>query len=400
MRKIAFVIPWYGRGIPGGMETLTYDTAVRLTQAGYQVDVLTSTIRDFYAPWDKNHHRAGTSQEEGVTVRRFKVGRRDKQKFDALNSQLMQGNLISRAEQDVFINEMFRVPDLYRFIEQNQADYLFFFVGYMFPTTYFGAQICPQHTAVIPCLHDESYARLQLYQDVLPHTKAIVFNAPAEQTLMAELFGSTAKRQQIEQVIGMGLDDPPMPTTPEAFRQKFGLGDAPFVLYIGRREPGKNTPLLLDYWSRYVRERQPQAKLVLGGPGEIVVPPDVAHTAVDVGFLSVEDKQGAFAAALVHCQPSVHESFAITLMESWVANTAVLVHQNCPVTLDHVRRAHGGLYFANYADFAATLDYFLSHPAATATLGQQGHAYVQANYRWPIILEKYAALFQQMIAET
>ncbi|MCA9982459.1 MAG: hypothetical protein KDD89_16565, partial [Anaerolineales bacterium] len=242
MHKIAFVIPWYGRGIPGGMETLTCDTAERLAQAGYPVEVLTSTIRDFYAPWDKNHHRAGTTQENGVAVRRFRVGKRDKRAFDAVNSQLMHGNLVSRAEQEVFINEMFRVPDLYRFIEQNQADYLFFFMGYMFPTTYFGAQICPENTAVVPCLHDESYARLELYQDVLRHTKAIVFNAPAEQTLMAEIFGAPQTRQQIEQVIGMGIDDPQAPTPPAEFRQKFGLHE-PFVLYVGRREPGKNTPL-------------------------------------------------------------------------------------------------------------------------------------------------------------
>jgi hypothetical protein len=156
--KIAFVAPWYGPDIPGGSEAEARRTAQHLHEAGFEVEVLTTCIKDFYGDWGKNYHRPGVEQVNGLPVRRFPVLPRDKAAFDQVNWRLMNGLPITAEQEQTFINEMIRVPALYDFMRQNAASYLFIFIPYMFATTYWGAQVCPQRSLVIPCLHDESYA--------------------------------------------------------------------------------------------------------------------------------------------------------------------------------------------------------------------------------------------------
>ena len=125
--KIAFVVPWYGRDIPGGAETLAYQTATRLKQTGHDIEVLTTCIRDLYADWGVNYHKPGSEIVDGVLVRRFRVGKGNKVAFNQINWQLMQGRHITTEEEAIFTNEMFDCPDLYDYIRYHQEEYLFFY---------------------------------------------------------------------------------------------------------------------------------------------------------------------------------------------------------------------------------------------------------------------------------
>lgn len=392
--KIAFVTPWYGRDIPGGAEAETRRTAVHLAHAGFQVEVLTTCIRDFYADWGHNAHKPGTEQIDGVLVRRFPVQKRNKALFDQLNGRLLQNQPLTPQEESQFHDEMIRCPALYDYIRQQQNDYLFIFIPYMFATTVWGAQIAPQRSAMIPCLHDEPYLRLSSHQQTIPQVRALFLHVHAEKALADARFPQPDG--QIRQVIGEGVDTE-LVGDGARFRQKYGLNETPFVLYAGRRESGKNTPLLLRYWSQYANRHG--AKLVLIGSGAVQMPPQTAVSILDLGFVSAQDKADAYAAANVFCMPSVHESFSIVLMESWLAQTPVLVHGDCAVTKEHCVQANGGLYFTNAAEFAATLDYLLTHPTEAARMGQQGRRYVLAHYQWPDVIGRYTAVLQQMMRD-
>jgi glycosyltransferase involved in cell wall biosynthesis len=394
MTIITFVTPWYGPDAPGGAEAETRRLVGRLRRAGVAVEVLTTTTRDLYADWGRDYYPAGATTIDGVTVRRFPVGRRNRAAFDAVNARLMAGRAIPAADERVYIEEMIRVPALYDFMANEAAGRLYVFIPYLFATTYFGAQVCPERSVVIPCLHDESYARLGLYREVLPRVRALVFHTAAEQALADHLFPSHAG--QLREVLGEGVDTDTAGDG-DRFRHCYGL-DGPFVLYVGRREPGKNTPLLLDYWARYWCEsgQGRGAQLVLLGPGDVALPPDAAGFR-DLGFVPAQDKLDAYAAADVFCLPSVNESFSIALMESWLAETPALVHANCAVTVEHCRLANGGLYFADYDEFAATIDYLFDHPADAARMGQGGRAYVLSRYQWPTIIPRYRDLFARVL---
>lgn len=393
MVKIAFVTPWYGEHAAGGMETITRQTVSRLHKAGFDVEVLTTCIRDFQADWSKNYYRPGLDHFDGVPVRRFAVEKRDKAAFDRVNLQLMQNRPVSTRDEQIFLDEMFRCPTLFDFMQERQRDYLFFFVPYMFATTYRGAQICPARSAIIPCLHDEGYAHLSIFRRIMPAVRAQLFFVQAERRLSEQLYG--APPRQIRAVVGGGVDDD-VQADAQRFRVKYDLHD-PFFIYAGRKEAGKNVPQLLDYWRRYSGDRHHAPKLVLIGKGEL--PYSADDGIVDLGFIPAQDKRDAYAAAAALVQPSLNESFSLVIMESWLMQTPVLVHGHCGVTREHVLRANGGLYYTNYPEFAATVDYLLQYPSIRLKMGQNGRTYVLQNYRWPHIVEQYSAIIRRMQAE-
>lgn len=394
MTIISFVLPWYGPDLPGGAEAEARRTIQHLRAAGMVVEVLTTTTRDLYADWGKNYHPAGVSEIDGVTVHRFPVEPRDRGAFDRLNVRLMNNLPITPDEEQVFLQQMIRAPQLTEFIRAQAAGRLYVYLPYMFSTTYEGVLAAPDRAVLIPCLHDESYARLGVYRPMLAAARAHVYHTAAEQALAETLF--EAKAGQVRLVLGEGVDTDQQ-SDAERFRRTYGI-DGPFVLYAGRREAGKNTPLLLDYWARYwaAEGQRRGARLVLIGPGEITVPVGAADGVVDLGFVPAQDKVDAYAAAAVFCLPSTNESFSIVLMESWLAGTPALVHAACDVTREHCLRSNGGLYFANYPEFAATLNYLLDNPATAEQMGRQGRDYVLSNYRWDVIIPRYRALFAEM----
>lgn len=392
MTKLAFVTPWYGENIPGGAEAETRRTAQQLQQKGFSVEILTSCIRDLYGDWGENYHKPGVENVNGIVVRRFPVQPRDRQAFDEVNWRLMNNLSISGDQEQTYITQMMIVPDLYDYIARHTQEYLFIFIPYMFATTYYGAQICPERSLIIPCLHDESYARLDVYQDVLPQAKGIILYTNAEYELFERLYGK--RDDQIRAVLGAGVDTD-FSAEGRRFRDKYGV-TSPFLLYVGRREPGKNTPLLINYWERYQRQNNRDMSLVLIGPGEISRSFGSESNVIDLGFVPVQDKADALAAAEIFCMPSVNESFSIAVMESWLADTPVLVHGGCAVTREHCQRSNGGLYFTSFDEFAATLDFLLDHPQIAARMGRQGHQYVLDNFQWSNVVDRYAQLLKEV----
>ena len=71
--KLAFVVPWYGKGVSGGAESEAYRTIMHLADAGFTVEVFTTCIQDFFSDWSRNHHRPGTTAEDGIRVHRYPV---------------------------------------------------------------------------------------------------------------------------------------------------------------------------------------------------------------------------------------------------------------------------------------------------------------------------------------
>ena len=396
MHTIAFVTPWYGENVPGGAEAQTRQTAVHLHAAGIPVEILTTCARDLYSDWSHNHHRPGVELVQGIPVRRFPVQPRDKAAFDAVNWRLIHKLPITAEQERTFLTEMIKAPALYDYMRQQQERYLFIFIPYMFATTVYGATIAPERSLMIPCLHDEPYLRLAGYREPLQQVKGLLFFTEAEAKLADTFFPD--HNGQIRQVVGGGIDTD-VEASAARFWQQFGgqMGEKrPFILSAGRREISKNTPLLLDYWARYQQENGRSVNLVLIGSGNIAVPPTAQSSVIDLGYVSEQARWDAFAAATVFCQPSVHESFSRVIMESWLTETPVLVHGHCTVMKEHCQRANGGLYFTNYDEFAATLDYLLVERETAVTLGQQGRCYVLAHFQWPHIIATFRRIFAQL----
>ncbi len=382
--KIAFVIPWYGENIPGGAETECRTIAEHLQKAGIDVEILTTCVKDFLSDWNTDYFKEGAYQVNQIPVRRFSVRKRDTALFDSINYKLMQNQKISLKEEEIFIHEMINSDNLYRYIREHGSEYEFYlFIPYMFGTTYYGSQIHPEKSILIPCLHDESYAHLSIYKKMFRQVAALLFLSEPERFVANCLYQPTCR--QI--VLGGGIDTA-FSYDPERFRKKYKIFE-PFILYAGRKDPGKNVPLLLDFFLQFKQDNPSDLKLVLIGSGNIDIPSGAKKDIIDLGFVSLQDKYDAHSAATILCQPSINESFSIVIMESWICETPVLVHGNCAVTKDFCVKSNGGLYFTDYFEFKESVQFMLDRPVIRKKMGQSGKQFVLDNFSWETIVNNY-----------
>jgi len=386
--KVAFVVPWYGEYAVGGAESEAKRTVEKLNAAGIETEVLTTCVRGHDYPWDENFYKEGVYEENGVTVRRFRTDRVNKPLFDAVNFKLMNRLPIYKTDEEVFVRESIGSRRLYRYIRKHSQEYIFFFIPYLFGTTYWGSQIVPDRSILIPCLHDESYAHMNAFKEMFLRVRGIVFHTAAEMELARRLYGISDDKAFL---IGEGIDTD-FGYDGDRFRRRYGI-DYPFMLYVGRKVEGKNVYLLLEYFLEYKRRNPSDLRLVFIGPGEVRF--DRWGDVVDLGFVSLQDKYDAYSAAEFLCQPSVNESFSIVVMESWVVGRPVLVHGGCRVTRGHCEESGGGLWFSGYGEFEEVVNYMLSHREEVREMGRRGREYVLRNYRWEVVVEKYKKVIER-----
>ncbi len=389
------MIPWFGENIPGGAEMELRGLTTHLKEIGVDIEILTTCVKDFNSDWNTNYYKPGTDEVLGVPVRRFKVRKRNEAKFAAVNAKLMTGEKITSVEEKSFCEEMVNSTDLYEYIDKHQEQYeLFVFIPYMFGTTYYGCQICPEKAILIPCFHDESYAYMECFKEAFSKVAGMIFNAKPEQELANNLYDL----QSVEQmVLGVGLDTN-IESSAERFREKYKL-NKPFILYAGRKDKGKNVDTLLQYFAEYKKRNEDDLKLVLIGGGSIEIPASISADVIDLGFVDKQDKYDACAAATLLCQPSHNESFSLVIMESWLCKRPVLVSGACEVTKQFAIDTNGGLYFDNYFEFEGAVQYMLQNEDVALQMGQNGCTYVKNNFAWDVIMKNCVTFFENVAVQ-
>ena len=386
--RIAFVAPFFGAKASGGAESECRQTALRLAQQpGIDVEILTTCLLDLAHGTTINVHAPGTSRDGDLLVRRFRADVFDPGPFAVLNQRLINGETVSPEEERHFMARHVNSFDLYRYLAAESATYDWIcFIPYLFGTTCYGTEICPEKSILIPCLHDEGYARMQLIRDMVARVARIAFHTPAEMQLAETLYGPAPHDGQ-RLLIGEGVDVH-FDSDPERFRSQSGI-TAPFLFYAGRKDSTKNVDTLIRFFAAHKSLKPTDLKLVLVGPREADIPADMAGEIIDLGFVDDQHKKDAYSAALALCQPSLNESFSIVMMEAWGCGTPCLVHSGCGVTREHIERSGGGLYFETFPEFTGALDYLCANPDMCHRMGEAGKRFVHANFEWSVIIERY-----------
>ena len=139
----------------------------------------------------------------------------------------------------------------------------------------------------------------------------------------------------------MGIDLSPTSADTLQFRRSFGLGEDPYVIYVGRLDPMKGVRELVRFFVEYKRRHSSRLKLILAGEAVAEVPndPDVIVT----GYLDETVKQAAIKDSLALLQPSYFESFSIVLCEAWVHRRPALVQGASPVLRGQAIRSQGAI---------------------------------------------------------
>jgi glycosyltransferase involved in cell wall biosynthesis len=377
--RLLWVVPRFGEETVGGAERLVRELSTRGVPEGWMSEIATTCARNHYT-WS-NELPPGESRVNGLLVRRFPVGPRDQARYDELHVPVMQGEAGYAEELEWLANSVWS-PELQTYLETESDQYhLLVFSPYFFGTTVWGAQVAPARSALVPCLHDEPYARLATVRRVIESVRGCFFNSPAEERLAHELFGVRSGS-----VVGMGFDVPAKP--PRArFAEPRGLG--PYVLYAGRIEEGKRVNVAVDYAVRYAAEREDTPRLVLIGSGAYSPPEEAAHVVVEAGFLEPDERRAAYAEALALVNPSHMESLSIVLMEAWLEATPALVAAGSAVLREHCERSGGGFVFDSYDEYRSALDRLLREPELREQMGEAGRRYVLVDYGWPAVRERF-----------
>ncbi len=382
-KHIAFVCPRFAEGpTVGGAETLMKGLALQAAAAGRRVTFLSTCARNHFT-WE-NELEAGVREIDGLRVMLFPVDDdRDIPAFLRAQKAISTGRRVSEDDQDTWLRNNVNSWQLCRHLEQHGDAYDCIVAGpYLFGLIFAAAQIHPDRTFLVPCLHDEPFAYLPAFKRLFDSVRGCLFNSEPERGLAERLYGLSGVRKQ---VVGMGLE--PFVADPHAYATRHGI-TRPYVIYSGRREPMKGTPLLIDYLRTFRERTQRDVGLVLTGSGQVDLPAELAPHVLDAGFLAEEEKREAMAGALVFCHPSLNESFGIVLMESWLARTPALVHAKSEVLRYQCQRSNGGLWFRSYPDFEEELVLLMDNPELRDRLGAAGREYVTREYAWPIIREK------------
>lgn len=384
--KLAFIAPFYGPDASGGAEAECRQTAHHLAEAGHEVEVWTTCARDLVHGWTFNWHSEGCAFDGNVTVRRFRALTHQMAAFGRLHERLLNRGPLTNEEERQFFALFCNAPDLYRHIDQHakNMDWLLF-IPYLFGTSIFGTQLHPQKSILIPCLHDEAYARTTSVRDMFDRCARTVFHTQAEMDLAAALF--PAFQPEKAYCIGEGVDQD-FESDATRFRDRFNI-HTPFLLYAGRKDASKNLDWLVQAFLRFKEQDERGVQLICIGPGELSVPGSDHPAIQDLGFVSRQDKYDAYDAAWILCQPSLNESFSLVIMEAWSRGTPCLVHGDCAVTREHAIRSGGGLYPSTPAEFTGCLLRLQSDPALAAALGEAGKFYVRKNFHWNHIITQF-----------
>jgi glycosyltransferase involved in cell wall biosynthesis len=387
--RIAYVTHRYGPEIRGGAEQAVRLLAEHLAAARtWRVEVFTTGARDG-TDW-ADQFPAGSSEVGGVTVHRFHSSAGRDPDFQAISDRVLPHPAsASLAEQHRWVDQQGPItPDLLDGVAATPAD-LVVFCPYLYWPTVRGVPRFADRAVVHPAAHDEAPFRLAVIAPVFTAPRGLAYFSDAERRLVEARFPLGAKPAA---VIGLGVEGGH--GSEEAFRASAGVGDRPYVLCLGRVDAGKGATLLARFFASYKTHHPGDLALVFVGPVVDSPPPhpDIFITgAVDEGL-----KWGAMHGAQVFVSPSPHESFSIVLMEAWTAGVPVMVNGRCDVTVDHSRRSGGGLWFDDYATFEVGLDKLLGDPDLAAELGGAGRTYVEREYTWPVVSERYARFLESL----
>jgi glycosyltransferase involved in cell wall biosynthesis len=391
-KRFCFVIPRFFEGIAGGAETLLGTLATKLHERGDYVELLATCARD-NRTWS-NEIAAGEDVVAGMRIIRFPVDQRNLEAWVPVQCAIHEGKIVPPLDQITWMQESVNSLALYRYLAEHGGSFDNIFFGpYLFGTTFWGSQIHPTKSILVPCLHDESYAYLDVIATMFRNVLGCMFNAAPERELARSLYGEINGG-----VVGMGFELP-TPDVVAALEPYFDRS-FPYLLYLGRKEMGKNAHTLIDYFSE-IKDRRlidPSTKLVILGGGSFsdlhrehaVLRDDV----IDLPHVAEREKQRLLRHALYLCQPSTNESFSIVLMEAWMVGTPVVVHGECAVTRHHVVESCGGLYISSPSDLAGVTRFFSEDSRHRTEFADRGRIYVEREYSWDRVLSR----FDQVVA--
>ncbi|EJL78588.1 glycosyltransferase [Polaromonas sp. CF318] len=210
-------------------------------------------------------------------------------------------------------------------------------------------------------------------------------------------------------VIPNGIDPRQYTGDPDAergIRERFQIGTAPYVLFLGRLNAIKGPDLLLEAFSR-VASRFPEFHLIFAGPdgglqasltesaGQSPLLKKRIHFP---GYLAGADKTAALRAATLMAIPSRREAMSIVVLEAGICGTPTLFTDACGLEGIAAQGA-GTMVEPSVEALAGGLAALLAEPASMRAAAARLEALVREKYLWDMQAARYVTLYEQILGK-
>ncbi len=383
-KKIIIVTPWYG-AFAGGAARLAGDLARQFNVRGVRASIFTTCSYSPYDSWWDDYYEEGASTVNDVITYRFATDD-GREKYMAVATKLRHGEMLTHEDKQDFFGSGINSEVLAAALgEHLDGGAEVIALPYFHGLTHRVINGYPNKVSIIPCFHDEPQFYWETTEALLRNAKHIFFNSVEEKEMTIRNYGRRIGRKIVESIVaGVGVelqegcDDT---TVSDSLRGNY-------FVYAGRKENGKNVPILCEWFERYIKEFRRDTKLIfIGGGDQSLVPTRDAF--IDLGFVSEEAKQSVIKNSQGVINLSANESFSIVIMEAWLLGVPVVVSAKCAVTQGHVKRSNGGLFVESVDEFALCLKYLEETPRMAKALGAQGKRYVCREFSFDNVLAKY-----------
>ncbi|MDT5019021.1 MAG: hypothetical protein QOD39_5181 [Mycobacterium sp.] len=290
---------------------------------------------------------------------------------------------------------------------------------YRFPTTYAASlarrrgvpYVVIPHGSLDPYLYEKSTTgklRLKrLYERMftmpnLQAANAIHYTAEEERERVAFL-----NLQAPSFVVPNGLDWEPYRVLPPrgALRSRWGLGEAPVVLFLGRLHVKKGLDLLIPAFDK-VRRNEPDAQLVIAGPENDDYGKSVRGWVTErgldsithfVGTLHGPDVRQAYVDADVFALPSYTENFGVAVAEAMACACPVVISDQVNIHAAISSAGAGLVTRCDIEETAEALQTLLRDAGRRVDMGRAGRQLVQERYVWPAIVDALTKEYEAAI---
>jgi len=386
--RVAFVVQRYGLEVDGGAE-LECRRIAELMTGVWDVTVLTTCALDYYT-WG-NHYAAGEEKINRVRVQRYPVKKkRNLKKFNQISDRILGKPHTKEDELRWMTAQGPDAPQLLDAIKDQKDRFdVFIFFTYLYATTFWGLSDVAYKSLLVPTAHDELPIYLSIFEELFAKPRGFIFNSPEEKAFLKRKFDIDTS---LSDVIGVGVQTDPGFNIENVYSENFPEN---YVIYVGRIDGSKGCPEMFDYWQRYKTKYKGDLQLSLVGRAQMEIPEH--KDIVPLGFISEEEKFAAIARSQCLIMPSPFESLSIVLLEAWLCGRPVLVNGKCEVLKGQCRRSNGGLWYENYDEFEACLNFFLDENETALKMAANGKKFVELNYSWDEIKKKYSALIDRFL---
>jgi glycosyltransferase involved in cell wall biosynthesis len=257
----------------------------------------------------------------------------------------------------------------------------------------------------IPLFHtEETWTRSVLYSKMLTYCDAVMVNTEHEKH-----FAKTrAPGQDSIYVVGVGVDpDEFLHRDGQSVRNRYGIGDAPIVGYVGRIAPNKGVIRLLEamkiVWKFNVR-----VHLILAGArlfGDKRADQEVAAAlnrlsaaekarVIHIDGFNASEKASIFDSFDVFAMPSVGESFGIAYLEAWMCRKPV-IGSRIGSTQCVVQDRKDGLLVnpTDAEEIAMAIMNLLSDPGKSKAMGEQGYCKTVSQFTWEKVTDEVERIY-------